>query len=47
MEVNSFYGENGIFIGLKSDFRSSFKALEKTNLDLKLVTHSWKKALQI
>jgi len=33
--------------GLKSDFRSSFKAVEKTILDLKLATHSWIKALQI
>jgi hypothetical protein len=33
--------------GLKSDFRSSFKAEEKTVLDLKLVTYSWIKALQI
>jgi hypothetical protein len=30
MEVESFYGENGFFLGLKSDFRSSFKAVEKT-----------------
>jgi hypothetical protein len=34
-------------LGLKSDFRSSFKAVEKTILDIKLETYSWIKALQI
>jgi hypothetical protein len=35
------------FLSLKSDFRSSFKVIEKSILDKKLVTYSWIKALQI
>jgi hypothetical protein len=35
------------FLSLKSDFRSSFKVLEKSIFEKKLVTYSWIKALQI
>jgi len=35
------------FLGLKSDFRSSFKAVEKSIFEKKLVANSWIKALQI
>lgn len=35
------------FLDLKSDFRSSFKAVEKSILEKKLVANSWIKALQI
>jgi hypothetical protein len=35
------------FLSLKSDFRSSFKVVEKSIFEKKLVTYSWIKALQI
>jgi len=35
------------FLDLKSDFRSSFKAVEKSIFEKKLVANSWIKALQI
>jgi hypothetical protein len=34
-------------LDLKSDFRSSFKAVEKNIFEKKLVANSWIKALQI
>jgi hypothetical protein len=42
-----FLEKMDFFLNLKSDFRSTFKIVEKSILEKKLVTNSWIKALQI